>query len=138
MNNRVLIAAIAGGIVSYLLGWLFFGVLLKDMTSMYGSATGVAKTDMGDMWALALGNIGLALFLALIFSRWAGINTLKGGAMAGAWIGFLVWLSVDLIFLGTTNVYSLTGVIIDSLVSAVMGLATGGVVGWVLGYGQRS
>lgn len=138
MNNRVIWATLAGGVVSYLLGWLIFGIVLAENTSMYGSATGVAKREMGDMWALILGNISGAYLLAHIFSRWAGVNTLQGGVKTGALIGFLIWLTVDLIMFGTTNVYSLTGVVIDVVASAVMGAVTGGVVGWALGYKRGS
>ena len=134
MNNRVLWATLAGGVASYLLGWLIYGILLRDMTSMYGSATGVQKTDMRDMWALILGNFSIAYLLVHIFTRWANISTLQAGATTGALLGFLIWLSVDLIMFGTTNVYSLTGVVVDVIVSTVMGAVSGGVIGWVLGY----
>lgn len=137
MNNKVLLATLAGGVVSYLLGWLIFGMALAENTSMWGSATGIQKTEMGDMWALILGNLTGAYLLAHIFSRWAGINTLEGGLKTGAFLGFLIWLTVDLIMFGTTNMYSLTGVGIDVAASTVMGAATGGIIGWVLGYKQK-
>lgn len=134
MNNRVIWATLAGGVASYLLGWLIYGMILAGNTSMYGSATGVMKTDMGDMWALILGNLAGAYLLAHIFTRWAGVNTLQGGIRTGALLGFLIWLTVDMIMFGTTNVYSLTGALLDIAISAFMGAVTGGVVGWVLGY----
>ena len=30
MNTKVLLAAIVGGVVAFLLGWLLFGILLAD------------------------------------------------------------------------------------------------------------
>lgn len=138
MNTKVLLATLAGGVVTYFMGWGIYGILLEGNTSMYGSATGVAKTDMGDMWALILGNLTGAYLMAHIFSSWSGVNTAMGGAKAGALIGFLVWLTVDLIMFGTTNVYSLQGVAMDVAISTVMGAAAGAAVGWVLGYGNKS
>lgn len=138
MNNRIIWATLAGGVTSYLLGWLIYGMVLSENTSMYGSATGVAKTDMSDMWALILGNFSHAYLFVLIFSRWAGVNTWQGGARTGALLGFLIWLSVDLIMFGTTNVYSLTGVVIDVVVSIVMGAIGGAVIAWVLGYNRAA
>jgi len=134
MNNRVIWATLAGGVASYLLGWLIYGIILHDMSNMYGSATGVQRTDMSAMWALILGNFVLAYFLAHVFSRWAGVNTLQGGLQTGALLGFLIWLGVDLIMFGTTNIYSTTGLVVDVVTSAIMGAVTGAVVGWVLGY----
>lgn len=138
MNNRVIWATLAGGVTSYLLGWLIYGMILVENTSMYGPATGVAKEDMSDMWALILGNISHAFLFAYIFSRWAGVSTWQGGAKTGALLGLLIWLSVDMIMYGTTNVYSLTGVFIDVLVSTVMGAIGGAVIGWVLGYNRAA
>lgn len=134
MNTRILYATLAGGLVSYVTGWLIFVLFLMDNTSGYGSATGVQKTDMSDIWALLLGNFTGAFLLAFIFSRWNGLNTLMAGAKSGALIGFLIWVTVDLVIFGTTNVYSLTGVALDVVSNTVIWAAAGTVVVWVLQY----
>ncbi|MBK8193139.1 MAG: hypothetical protein IPK76_07995 [Lewinellaceae bacterium] len=77
MNTKVLLAAFAGGVTTFLLGWLVYGIALKGFfDSNMGSATGVMRgeEDM-QLWAIFAGNVAWALLLALLFSRWAGITT---------------------------------------------------------------
>lgn len=140
MNTKVLLAALAGGIATFFLGWALYGMALKGFfESNVGSATGVMRGD-DDMqiWAIFAGNVAWSLLLALLYSRWAGITTFMAGATAGAWIGFLMALGYDLISFGTTNMGTLTAALVDPVVNAVLGAVGGGVVGFVLGYGKRA
>ncbi|MBP9744061.1 MAG: hypothetical protein WBC35_06620 [Saprospiraceae bacterium] len=141
MNSKVIIAALIGGIVAFLLGWLLYGVLLMDfMASNAGSATGVMKTDpqASDFIFVFLGNVGYALLLAYIFDQWANIKTLATGAKAGALIGLLIGISYDFLNYGMTNLMNMTGAVADILMSAVMGAVTGAVVAWWLGRGAAT
>ena len=143
MNGKTLLAALAGGVASFLLGWLVFGILLKTtydgMMTEAGAAIMRPEAEMMNyMWAMILSNLVYGLLLALIFSRWANISTFQSGAIAGGVIAFLVVLSFDL------GMYSMmsawkggSGLIIDPLINGVVGAVVGGVVGWVLGFGQR-
>lgn len=136
MNTRVLLAALAGGVAIFLLGWLVYGILLMDtMRSINPQVEGYEKAEP-QLWAIALSNLVWALFYALIFDRWAGISTFKTGAIAGAWMAGLLALSIDLYFIAATNVMSINGLLLDVVVNLVMGAALGGVVGLVLGYRQ--
>lgn len=138
MNNRVLLAALAGGIAMFLLGWLVYGVLLMDtMRSINPHIEGFEKNPP-ELWAIALSNIVWALLFAMIFDRWAGITTFKAGMIAGAWLSALIALSFDLYMIAATNVMSMNGALLDVVVSTVMGAINGGVVGWVLGYKRAS
>lgn len=140
MNTKVLIAALVGGITSFLLGWVFYGILLADFfAANAGSATGVMKDDASMNWLpIIIGNMTTGLLFALIYKRWAGITTFKTGAIGGAWVGLLIALSYDMISLGTTNMMNTVAALVDPLVSTVMGAITGGMVGWALGYGNRT
>ena len=134
MNNRVLLAALAGGVAMFLLGWLVYGVLLMDvMRSINPQIEGFEKNPP-ELWAIALSNLAWALLFALIFDRWAGITTFMAGLMAGAWMSALIALSFDLYMVAGTNVMSINGLLLDVVVSVVMGGVNGGVIGWVLGY----
>lgn len=136
MNNRVLMAGVAGGIVSFLLGWLLYGILLVDFThANAGSATGLEKMPP-ELWAVGVSNLVGGLLFALLFQRWAGIKTFRAGLIAGAWISFLISLNIDLLLYGTTHMMNLTYTLVDPFFSAVLGGLSGGVVGWVLGMGQ--
>ncbi|HMR43038.1 MAG TPA: hypothetical protein PKC40_04355 [Saprospiraceae bacterium] len=138
MNSKVLVAGIIGGIVAFLLGWLVYGILLMDfMAGQAGSATGVSK-EMPDMLPLVLGNLFWGLAYAYIFGTWANIKTFSGGAMGGAIVGGLFAAAFDLIMLGTTNIMTPTGAIVDVIASIVMSAVVGGVIGWWLGRGSAA
>jgi VanZ family protein len=134
MNNRVILAGIAGGITNFLLGYIFYVALFGEYFRTHaGTATGVGR-EMPEWLPLILGNIVLGFLFAMIYNWWASISTFRTGAIRGAWIGFLMTLGIDLISLGTTNVSTTSSVLVDSLIGAVIGAIVGGVVGYVLGH----
>ena len=133
MNTKqFVIATLAGFITLFLLGFLFYGLLLMDFyAANTGSATGVAR-DTPIWWALGLGELTLAAFLTLVLGRWAGISTPKGGFMAGAIIGCLLALAIGLGIYATMNTTTITVVLVDVLVAGIrLGIA-GSVIGTVL------
>jgi hypothetical protein len=133
--KKRIMATIAGFIAYFLLGFLFYGVLLMDFYASHaGSATGVMRID-DDMvwWSLMAGNVVQAYLLVYIFGNWANITTFGGGLKAGAIIGFIISLGLGLNMYGTTNISDLTSTLVDPIVMAVMFGITGGVIGWVLG-----
>jgi len=134
-TNKILLAGLIGGAASFLLGWLVWGVVLADfMKSNSGSATGVMKAESEMVWwALIVGNLAGGLLLALIFGRWGSISTFLTGAKAGAVIGLLIAISVDMTMLATSNIMTLNGALVDILANAVVAGIVGGVVGWFLG-----
>ncbi|MEP7321737.1 MAG: hypothetical protein ABI761_07450 [Saprospiraceae bacterium] len=136
MTSKTFIAALIGGVVAFLLGYLIYGMALMNfMAANAGSATGVMKTEMSstNMIHIFIGNLAGAFLLAYIFDVWANIRTFSGGAQAGALIGFLMALSFDFVMLGTSNIMNFKGTIVDIFASAIMVALVGGVVGWWLG-----
>ena len=83
--KNFLVSGIAGGIVYYLLGWLFYGILFKDFFPQPE-----ASTQM--MIFILLGCLTYGLFIAYIFTKWAQITTAGTGAKAGAVLG--LWLGL--------------------------------------------
>jgi len=137
--NKILLAAFAGAVVFFLLGFLVWGVLLRDfMAANAGSAGGVMKAD-SDMiwWALVLGNFVGAFLLAFIFDFWANISTFVTGAKAGALILGLIALFQNLVQYATSNIMNLTAVLVDAIATAAIGAIVGGVIGLVLGRGLK-
>lgn len=120
-TNKILIGGLIGFAVTFILAYLFYGVLLQDFfASNGGSATGVMRSEENMLWIpLVLGHITLGLLLSIILGRWAGISTLSSGAMAGALIGFLVSMTYAMISLGTTNIANLTASIADVAVTTL-------------------
>lgn len=138
MNSKTLIAAVIGGVAMFLLGWLFYGILFKDtFAGMAGSAGNVMRADSDLIfWALILGNLALGYLIAWIFSSWAGINTLAGGAQAGATMGFLFAFGFDMMMYATCNMMQLSGALLDIVVSTIMWAISAALIGWWLGRGN--
>jgi hypothetical protein len=133
-TSKILIAGLVTGVVAFLLGWLFYGILLMDFfESNAGNATGVSRGESMIWWALIAGNLIWGIFFAYIFGKWANISTAMTGAKAGAIIGLLLGAGWGLIYYGTSDIMNLTATIVDILVTGVTSAIMGAVAGWMLG-----
>ena len=137
--TKILVAGLVGAVVAFVLGYLFWGLLLADFfASNAGSATGVMREDSDTQWIpMILGHLSWGFLLAYIFGRWASISTAVTGAKAGAILGFLIAFSSDMISLGTSHVSTWTSAIADIVVMTVIFSIVGAVVGWMLGRGGK-
>lgn len=138
MNTKVLVAALVGAIASFLGGWLVFGYLLE---SFYKSNTieyaGLMKNPP-ELWGIFVSGFFWCLLLAMIFNKWANVTTFAGGMMNAAWIGLLISLSFNFGFHSFYNLYTPTGLVVDSIVSTIFWAVIGGVIGMALGWGKKS
>ena len=123
---KILKGTVFGTIAYFLLGWLVWGILVRDyfMTNMNQCA---ARPDE-DMvwWALILSNLVFAFLLTLIL-KWRGAKGVADGLTTGALIGFLFALCIDASSWSmTTNFNSLGVAVVDvavnTLFSAVIGV----------------
>lgn len=138
MNAKnLVIGGIVGGIVYFLLGWLFYGNLMSSFfRDNPGTATNVERVmDQFEWWALALGNLIFGFLLAYVFSK-AGISTLTSGLITGGILGFLMCAASGLVSYGTTNIMSKKGMAGDIVTFTVMSAITGAIVGVVMGMGK--
>ena len=136
MNSKIVIATFLGAVVSFILGYLIWGVALTSfMTQNAGSARGVMKTEMGgeNLLFIFLGNIAFAYLFTHIFYSWAKINTFEGGVRAGALIGLLMALGIELVSYGADNIINLNGTIVNIIARTILGALTGGVIAAYLG-----
>ncbi len=85
-TKNFLVSGIVAGIVYFLLGWLFYGILFKDFFPEQPDET--TQT----MLMIFLGCLTYGLFLAYIFTKWAQISTATTGLKAGAVIGLFIAL----------------------------------------------
>jgi hypothetical protein len=137
MNNKVILAALAGGIAFFLIGWLIYGILLTDFMAANSNACAARKMEEMVWWALIASNLIWALFLAMVFD-WTGTTTLMGGLQKGATLGFLTALGFDLgIFAMSTMYLNLTAVLTDVIASTAMSAVAGGLIAYVLGMGGK-
>ena len=139
MNTKnCIIGGIVGGIVYFLLGWLFYGNLLTQYFHDHmGSATGVEKPmDQMVWWALIAGNIVSGFLLAYVFSK-SGVATLSSGLITGGILGLLMSASFDLIMFATTNITSKHAMLADIATFTVMSAITGAIVAAIMGMGKK-
>lgn len=137
-SQKFIIGGIVGGIAFFLLGWVIYGMLLKDfMSSNVASGTMRADSDM-IWWALVVGNLAMGFLLAYVIGKGGAISAGKG-AGTGFVLGLLISLSYDLTTYATsTTLTSLKAVAADVAVMAVMGAIGGAVVGLVMGMSKKT
>jgi len=137
-NTKTIVAGVIGGIVYFLLGWVFYGMLLMDFfNENAGTATNVMRGDDEMIWwSLILGNIVWGYFIAYVFHHWAQISTWHGGAKGGALIGVLTSMGMGMIWYATSNIGTEISGFVDVVVGGLMSAIAGAVIGWWLGRGK--
>ncbi|WP_323788000.1 hypothetical protein [Psychroserpens sp.] len=127
MNTKTfLVSGLIGGIVDWLLGWLFYGILLADYFPQPAEST---KT----MVCILAGCLTFGFFVSYIFNRWAQISTAATGAKAGAIIGFFMGLNASLFNMALVKGVTYQMFAIDLVVSIILAAIVGAVVGIVNG-----
>ena len=132
-TKNFLLASLADGIVFFVSGFLFYGVLLRDFM-VAGSAEGAMK-ETPDFVPLILSQLIFGAFLTMVLRRWPGAATLAQGAKAGASLGVLLGLGFSLVQYATMNVMTATLIPVEAVVGAIRGALAGGAIGAVLGRG---
>jgi hypothetical protein len=136
-TNKILLGGIAGGIIFLLLGWLIYGVLLREF--MMANSNQCAARPMQDMiwWAMILSNLAWGLVLSLVLS-WSNTSTPGTGAKIAGITGMLFAASIDLNFYSMTTTISNVGLIaVDIVVYFAMSAIAGAVVALILGSGKK-
>jgi hypothetical protein len=127
-SQKFFLGGIVGGIVFFLLGWVFFGMLFKDIFPQ--------PTNM-IWWALILGNLVLGFLLAYILGK-AGASSVGVGASIGFVIGLMLSVGVSLIEYATAVEPMSTKAMAAHVGSiTVMWTIAGAIVGWVRGMGIK-
>ena len=123
MNTKsFLLSGIAGTIVCFLLGWLFYGTLFTDV---------YPQNDEECMLFIFLGCLFYAFAFALIYNRWANISTFNSGAKAGFLIGLLWTLSMNF-FMYSSGTSLDSNFLLLVAIDAVSATIMGGVIGLVI------
>lgn len=123
MNLKNLLAGtIAGSIVYFLLGWLFYGKLFPDI---------YPATPEQNLVYIYLGCFFYALMLSYIFDHWANIRVWKTGFIAGAILGGMGALSMNF-FMYSNMPMNWNNLIMDVIITIVSAGLTGAVIAFVL------
>ena len=129
-TKNFLLASLAGGIVLFVSGYVFYGVLLHDFR-LASSLAGAMK-ETPDFGPLILSQLILGAFLTMVLRRWPGAGTLAQGAKAGASLLVLLGLGFSLTQYATSNVIDPTLIPVNAVVEAIRGALAGGAIGAVL------
>jgi hypothetical protein len=121
--KNFLVAGIVGGIVNFLLGWVFYGMLFNDIY-LEGEEMNLVLTFLGCLTS--------GLFVAFIFTKWASITMPLTGLKAGAIIGFFTSLSMNF-FMYSNKAVNYQNIALDVVISIVMGALAGAAVAFILG-----
>jgi hypothetical protein len=132
MKIGTLLAALAGGIVMFLLGFLLFGVLLADFfTKNTVQYPGLMK-DPPAFWAIFLFNLVWAWLIAWIVER-SQASGWAVGAKIGAIALFTIGVGTDLDYLAFMHIYtSITPILVHLIVATILGAVAGAVIGLVM------
>ena len=129
MNSKTLVAAVLGGIVLLVMSVLIYGFLLADYF-----ATSVDRAEPLILY-IGLGELVFGYLIVWVFSQ-TDTSTAADGAKAGAILGLLLFLGLNLIMYGVLEISELSTGIVDVLVGTVRFGVAGAVVGWYLGRGD--
>lgn len=140
MIKKLILAALAGSVVQFLLGWLIYGVLLA---SIMGSCTTQFEGLMKDMNSASFmilvffSGLAMSFMLAFIFQRWAKFEKFLNGLTAGMFLGFFLALTYDLFSIASMNLLTPSALIIDVITNTIVIGIVGGVIACVLGTGSK-
>ncbi|WP_425075903.1 hypothetical protein [Psychroserpens sp. S379A] len=127
MNTKTfLISGFIGGIVDWLLGWLFYGILLADYFPQPNEST---KT----MICILAGCFTFGFFMSYIYNKWAKISTASTGLKAGAIIGFFMGLNASLFNVALKKGVTYEMFALDVTISIILAAIVGAVIGLVNG-----
>ena len=132
MNTKTLVAGLLSAVVTFLLGWLIFGVLLMSYYHSNMLAFPGLLKNPPDILFIGFANLAWGLMLAYVFSL-AGINTASKGFITGFIIFLLISIGFNCMFHAQFNLFSRRVFIIDSIANGVLGAMAGAFIGWWYG-----
>lgn len=121
--KNFIVAGIVGGIVNFLLGWLFYGLMFKDI---------YPQNEAENLLFIFLGCMTNGMFISYIFTKWAGITNPITGAKAGAVIGLFTSLSMNF-FMYSSKIVNYQNLFLDVVISIVISVFIGASVAIING-----
>lgn len=127
MNAKnFIVGGIVGGIVDFLLGWLIYGILLKDTFPLEEGAT-------ENMLFIFLGCMSFGFLISYVFAQGEGVSKCVAGIKLAAGIALFMGLSINFFQNMTKEVIDFQLVAIDVIASMVLASFVGAAVAVVNG-----
>jgi hypothetical protein len=124
--KNFIIGGIVGGIVDFFLGWLIYGILLKDT---FPSEDGAKE----NMLFVFLGCMSFGFLLSYVFAQSQGISKCVPGIKLAAGIALFMTLSTNFFMSMTKETIDVKLLIIDVVASMVLASFVGAVIAVVNG-----
>jgi hypothetical protein len=122
--KKFLFAGIVGGIVDFLLGWLFYGILFKNSFPSNG---------IENLYLIFFGCMTFGFMLAFIYAIGAHVSKCIPGMKYGAFFGLLLALYTNFFMYATAETINYPMVALDIAISVLLGTIVGSVVAVVNG-----
>ncbi len=140
MNNKTILGGLVAGVAFFFLGWVVYGMLLKDFMadSSNMEQTGMRKMEEMVWWAMVASCLIKGYFVALMLG-WSSTRGMSIGLQKGALIGLLLALAHGLGMHAMTTCYkNMNALIVDVAASTVIFAIAGGIVGWIMGMDKKT
>ncbi|MCA9784112.1 MAG: hypothetical protein KC518_11080 [Candidatus Cloacimonetes bacterium] len=134
MAKRIILSALAGAVVIFMLAGLFFGLLFADFFSgqLPEQFAGIQKNPP-NFGVIFISDLVYTSMLATVFAVFAKVHTFRRGMAMGALVGLGVVLHMDLITLATTWLNTPASMALNAVLSVIMSGLGGGVIAAVQG-----
>jgi len=121
--KKISISGLAGSVVHFFLGWIFYGMLFTDI---YANGT------EPNLLFIYLGGLTFALLVAYVFVKWAKISNPLTGATAGGTIGLFYSLSMNFFMYANMEI-NYTSIALDVAITFVMSAIMGAFIAVIIG-----
>jgi hypothetical protein len=132
MDTKFLSASVAAGITLFILGFIFYAVLLMDFMGAQSMSADLWK-ETPDFVFLILGELLIGTAVTYVVGVLGGARDFMSGLKPGLVLGLLLALGISFSYYATSNMLTFTGWMVDSLVSLIRIGIAGGVAGLVMG-----
>lgn len=124
--KKFIFGGIAGGIVDFFLGWLIYGILLKDTFPIEEGAT-------ENILFIFLGCMSFGFLISYVFAQSEGISKCIPGIKLAAGIALFMSLSTNFFMNMTNDTIDVKLLVIDVVASMVLASFVGATVAVVNG-----
>ena len=116
MKKSTLLGALAGAVVLFLIGWIFYGMLNPMASHITPEGLATSRGESSSMPMLIVGHLIIGLLASIIYGKWArGVHNAGHGFQFGALLGAVIGLGLGCIFIATSNYMTTTGHLIEAL-----------------------